>query len=297
MAQVGTLDFKGFIERRKGLLTGGGAGGEHAYAYVYDRNTRLAFAKMKPVELAVTAAVRFFKAAGKAELLGHAVKVGPNQFPRIHKLAVRCADTLGIATPTLYIMNNPYVNAATYGTNDDSFIMVYSALIDQYTDDELLYVIGHECGHIHNSHVVYLTTMHYLKLIASVFAKWIVQPAELALSSWSRCAEITCDRAGLLCAGNLDVATRSFARLALGSSKLYDELNLEAFISQHEESQASIGRYAELRESHPWLPKRVLALRAFAESALYRQHAKLGDAGLTMEEVDAKVHEIIKIWS
>jgi Zn-dependent protease with chaperone function len=194
-------------------------------------------------------------------------------------------------------MNNPYMNAATYGTNDDSFILVHSALIDQFSDEELLYVLGHECGHIHNSHVVYLTTMHYLAAIASAFSKWIVRPAMMALSSWSRCAEITCDRAGLLCAGNLDVATRSFARLALGSSKLYDELNLEAFIAQHEESQQGVGRYAELNESHPWLPKRVLALRAFAESALYKKHAKLGDAGLTMEEVDAKVREIIKIWS
>jgi Zn-dependent protease with chaperone function len=295
MAQVGSLDFKGFIEGRKGQRAGGADGGGHAYAYVSDRNTRLAFEKMKPVEVAVAASVRFFKSVGKAELLGQAVKVGPNQFPRVHALTARCADTLGIATPTVYIVNSPTLNAATYGTNDDAFILVHSALIDHFTDDELMNVIGHECGHIHNSHVVYLTAMHYLARMASLFVRWVVAPALLALNGWSRRAEVTCDRAGLLCCKSLDVSTRTFAKLALGSTKLYSELNMDAFLAQYEESRESVGRFRELLASHPWLPKRVMALRTFAESELYRKHIGAGEGGLAMEQVDEKVHEIIKI--
>src|SRR5262249_34947556 len=158
----------------------------HRYAYVSDRNTRMAFTRMKPVELAVTAAVRLFKAVGKNQLLGNAVRVGPNQFPRVHKLVQRCADTLGIAPPTLYITNSPVMNAMTFGTNDDSFIIVNSALIDYLSDEELLSVLGHEAGHIHNNHVVYLTALYYLRNMASIFLKWIVYPAELALSGWMR---------------------------------------------------------------------------------------------------------------
>jgi Zn-dependent protease with chaperone function len=164
MAQVGSLDFKRFVEGRQGpqpgpSAEGGAKPGEAAdqgpaYAYVSDRNTRLAFTKMKPVVLAVTAAVRLFKAVGKNQFLGNAVRVGPNQFPRIHKLVVRCAETLGIAPPTLYITNNPQMNAMAFGTNDDAFIVVHSGLVDYFTDDELLSVIGHEAGHIHNNHVV-----------------------------------------------------------------------------------------------------------------------------------------------
>jgi Zn-dependent protease with chaperone function len=295
MAQVGALDFKEFIEGRKNERAGGKDGSGHAYSYVSDHNTRKAFDRIKPVELAVTAAVRLFKATGKNELLGKSVKVGPNQFPRVHSLAVECAKTLGIAVPTIYIQNNPQANAMTYGTNDDSFIIVHSGLIDHFTDEELLSVIGHECGHIHNSHVVYLTAMHYLRAVAVMFLRWIVAPAEIALSSWSRRAEITCDRAGLLCCRSLDVSTRALAKLALGSTKLYDQLNMDAFIAQHEEGQDGIGRYAEIRASHPWLPKRVLALRAFAESELYRKHVGLGTGGLSMEQVDEKVHGIIKV--
>ncbi len=295
MAQVGTLDFKGFIESRKGQRAGGSEGSGHAYAYVSDRNTRMAFDRMKPVELAVTAAVRLFKAVGKNELLGHAVKVGPRQFPRVHALTLECAKTLDIVPPALYITNSPVMNAMTYGTNDDSFIIVHSALVDHFTDEELLSVIGHEAGHIHNSHVIYLTALHYLTRMASAFVQWVVAPATLALSGWMRRAEVTCDRAGMLCSRDLSVSSRALAKLALGSSKLYEEFNLEAFLEQYEEGKEGVGRYAEMKASHPWLPKRILALRAFADSALYRKHVGQSDDGLSMEQVDEKVHEIIRV--
>ena len=300
MAQVGNLDFKGFVETRKGPRPSpqentAEKDSAHAYTYVSDRMARLAFSKVKPVELAVTAAVRIFKAAGKNQLLGNAVRVGPNQFPRVHKLVVKCAETLGIKEPTLYITNSPVMNAMTFGTNDDSFIIVHSALVDYLTDDELLSVIGHEAGHIHNSHVVYLTALYYLRHMASIFLKWIVVPAEIALAGWLRRAEITCDRAGMLCCKDVNVSTRALAKLALGSNKLVDEFNVEAFADQYQESKEGVGRYAEITASHPWISKRLKALKIFGESELYRRHAALGDGGLTMDQVDEKVHEVIKV--
>jgi Zn-dependent protease with chaperone function len=300
MAQVGQLDFRRFIDTRKGPNPGpqdeaAEVDRGHAYAYVSDRTTRMAFTKMKPVELAVTAAVRIFKAVGKNQLLGNAVRVGPNQFPRVHNLVLQCADTLGITPPTLYITNSPVMNAMTFGTNDDSFIIVHSALVDYFTDAELLSVIGHEAGHIHNSHVVYLTALFYLRHMASIFLKWIVVPAEFALASWMRRAEITCDRAGLLCCKDVDVSRRALAKLALGSTKLRDELNIEAFADQYEEGRGGVGRYAEISANHPWISKRLKALKLFGESELYRRHAGEGQDGLTMDQVDEKVHEVIKV--
>jgi len=301
MAQVGQLDFKRYVDTRKGPLPGPAdepkeeADRGHAYAYVSDRTTRSAFTKMKPVELAVTAAVRLFKAAGKSQLLGNAVRVGPKQFPRVHGLVQKCADTLGIAPPTLYITNSPVMNAMTFGTNDDSFIIVHSALVDYFTDEELLSVIGHEAGHIHNNHVVYLTALFYLRNMASIFLKWIIYPAELALAGWMRRAEITCDRAGLLCCKDVATSRRALAKLALGSTKLHGELDVDAFADQVEENAGSIGRYAEVTASHPWIAKRLKALAVFSDTELYRQHAGFGTGGLTVEQADEKVHEIIKV--
>ena len=55
------------------------------------------------------------------------------------------------------------------------------------------------------------------------------------------------------------------------------------------------GRYSEFNMSHPFLPKRVLAIRHFAESELYRKHAGLGDGGLTMAEVDKRVLDVVNV--
>jgi Zn-dependent protease with chaperone function len=305
MAQVGPLDFKGFLETRKGAPPSqpkgddGGKEGEQApaYAYASDHMTRMAFTRMKPVELAVTAAVRAFKALGKNQFLGNAVRVGPTQFPRVHRLVLECASTLGVTPPTLYITNSPVMNAMALGTNDDSFIVVHSALVDYFTDAELLSVIGHETGHIHNNHVVYLTALYYLRNMASIFLKWMVLPADLALSGWMRRAEITCDRAGLLCCKDVDVSRRALGKLALGSSKLHEEFNIDAFAEQYEDGKAGVGRYAELTASHPWISKRLKALKTFGESEIFRKHAGLGEGGLTMEQVDEKVHEIISVVS
>ena len=295
MPNAPTLDFEAFVTKKKSERAGGGAETTgHEYAYVMDRQTRAAFERAKPVELAVASTVRMFKTVWKGQLLGSAVKVGERQFPRIQALAKQCADTLHIATPQIYIVNSPHLNAATYGTNEESFIMIHSALIDHYSDEELLTVIGHECGHIHNSHVVYLTALHYLTRMAGVFVQWITQPALMALRAWSRRAEITCDRAGMLCSKNDQVSARALTKLVLGSRKLYEEFNIDAFLDQYEEGKDGLGRYMEVFATHPWLPKRVLAMRVFAESELYRKAAGLGSNGLSMKEVDDKVLQLLK---
>lgn len=301
MAQAPTLNFDAFVAQRRADRQSGTTpelvGRE--YTYVLDRQTRATFEQLKAVELAAASTVRMWKQVWRGQLLGGAVRVSERQFPRIKSLVDTCARTLDIAAPQVYIVNDPRLNAATYGTEDESFIMVHSALIDHYSDEELLTVLGHECGHIHNAHVVYLTTLHYLKVVASAFIPWIVYPALIPLNAWSRRAEITCDRAGMLCSKDAEVSARALTKLVLGSRKLYDEFNVEAFLEQYEEGKDSIGRYMEVFASHPYLPKRVLAMRVFAESELYRRAAGVAvepgaAGGLAMSEVDDRVKALLK---
>jgi Zn-dependent protease with chaperone function len=295
MAQAPQLDFEQFVARRKAERAGGGAETTgHEYTYTFDRQSRVAFENTKPVALAVEASVRLFKQMGRHQLLGHAVKVSDRQFPRIYTITKTACDTLQIAMPQVFVVNQPTFNAGTLGTNEDSFIMVHSALVDQYSDEELLTVIGHECGHIHNKHVAYLTALHYLTYMAGMFLPWILQPALLALRTWSRRAEITCDRAGMLVARDQPAAERAITKLAVGSRKLYEEFNLDAFLEQHEEGNQGIGKYMEVFATHPWLPKRVLAMRVFGESQLFQKASGRPPIGLTMSEVDSRVAALLK---
>jgi Zn-dependent protease with chaperone function len=220
--------------------------------------------------------------------------VSERQFPRIYGITKQACDTLQIAMPQVFVVNSPVFNAGTLGTNEDSFIMVHSSLVDQYSDEELLTVIGHECGHIHNSHVAYLTALHYLSVMAGMFLPWILQPAMVALRTWSRRAEITCDRAGMLVSRNQQAAERAITKLAVGSRKLYEEFNLDAFLEQHEEGNQGIGKYMEVFATHPWLPKRVLAMRVFGESQLFQKASGRPPIGLTMSEVDSRVAALLK---
>lgn len=295
MAEAPALDFNAWVTKRKAERADGAAAGEFDYSFILDRQSRATVESARPIQLAVSSTIRMWKQVWRGQLLGNTVRVSDRQFPRIQTITRECCEQLGITTPQVYIMNNPTLNAATFGTDEESFILIHSALVDHYSDEELRTVIGHECGHIHNSHVVYLTTLHYLKTLVGAFLPWIVYPATIPLNELSRRAEITCDRAGMLCSKNEQVAARALTKLVLGSRKLYDEFNLDAFLEQYEEGKDSIGRYMEALATHPYLPKRVLAMRVFAQSELYKKTAGISPSGgLSMNEVDDRVKALLK---
>jgi Zn-dependent protease with chaperone function len=254
---------------------------------------------LKPVEVAVGRAVKLSTGFLHSEMLGNAVRVGPRQFPRIHRAATSCARTLGIPTPRVYLVPNiATINAATYGLDGDAFIMVHAATVQHLTDAELRFVIGHECGHIQNNHVVYLTTLHLLNTMLGALGAQLlaplVMPARVALQAWARAAEITCDRAGLLCVRDLDVATDAFVKLAVGSKELFAELDREVYFTQLEESREGYGRMGEMHRSHPDLTRRIQCLRAFADSALYR--GALGqEGGFDRAELERRTEAIVKV--
>ena len=293
------LSFSRYVAARKGEASARSREGA-AYAYGGDIKVRAALDKVRPVTLAVEATVRLWQSVEKARMLGTAVKVTGKQFPRIAKLAETCAEALRIPVPTIYVSPNiGSLNAHTFGTAEDPYIVVNAALIDHLSEPELLDVIGHECGHIQNNHVVYMTTLHFLKHAANMFLRWSVKPAVLALNGWARRAEITCDRAGLICTRDLDVSIGCLVKLAIGSRKLYSEVNLSEYLAQLEEAQAGLGRFDELTRTHPYLPKRVAALRLFAETAYYKgivtPPGSTAPAGMSKDECDAKVAELLAV--
>jgi Zn-dependent protease with chaperone function len=265
------------------------------YAYKVDQTTDWIISKVWPIEWLVSQSVKFFKKIQRANLLGSAVLVGPDQFPKLDKIRNECAEILGIDPPSLYVVNSAQHNAATYGTQDDAFIIVNSRLVDHFSDEELKSVIGHECGHIHNKHVVYLTLMHNIANIAGMFFEHVTVPSFLALKAWGRNAEITADRAAVLCT-NEKTTIKAFSKLALGSIKLYDQLNIEAYMRQYDELRKSHARVIEIFASHPYLPRRVEAIKAFCKSKQYLDYiGQKSDEAQDLKEIDSNVSKVISI--
>jgi hypothetical protein len=95
---------------------------------------------------------------------------------------------------------------------------------------------------------------------------------------------------------DLDAATAAVVKLGLGSQKLYKELDIQEYLKQLDEGRKGLGRVAELFRSHPYLPKRLEALRLFARSDFY--HAWIGDksAGLPADECDEQVSKVLSVF-
>ncbi len=271
------------------------------YAYGGDLKVRSTLNRVKPVTMAMESAVRFWHSVGKNRLLGNAVRVGPRQFAEIDALLGRCVEALQIDRPVLYI--SPSVGpleAHALGTSDEAAIVLGSGLRDNFTDDELVAIIGHTCGHIQNNHTPYLTTLYLLERAGSFVVRWAARPAVVGLRGWARRAEITCDRAGLISSRSLDVSIASMVKRALGSRRLFSEINVDEYLEQLDQTTGSgPGRFQELLASNPYLPKRVKALRLFAETTFYRsvigQAATSDQPGMTKEACDAQVAELLQV--
>jgi Zn-dependent protease with chaperone function len=297
MASV-DLSFLRYVAASKGA---GEARAREAAAYAYggDLRVRTTMDKVRPVTLAVESAVRFWNTVGRSRLLGSAVQVSSRQFRALHSKIVRCAEVLQIPVPAAYVSPElAALGAHTFGSSEDATLVLSGALIDHLSDEELLFVIGHECGHIQNNHVVYLTALYYLTQTANVILRFGAQPAVLALRAWSRRAEITCDRAGLLCARELGTATNALIKLAIGSHKLTGDINVEEYLRQFEEARDNLRRLGEAFSTHPYLPTRVKALGLFAQTAYFRGVTCGGGEGpgLTREECDTQVADLLAVF-
>ena len=73
--------------------------------------------------------------------------------------------------------------------------------------------------------------------------------------------------------------------------------NAEEYLRTVPDVKKGIGRYAELFRSHPYLPKRVQALRLFAGSAMFAQATGADPVGKpTLVEVDKQVGDLLSVF-
>ncbi|MFB6262311.1 MAG: M48 family metallopeptidase [Bradymonadaceae bacterium] len=289
------FDFLEYVDREREPQSGRDAAtGFGEYAFSGDIRVLRRIQKATPVRVVAQSAVRFWRSMEKNELLGTSVKVTRRQFPELYDRLVDCADQLDVAPPTVYVSRDAELNAGTYGTETEAFIVLNSGLVESFEGPELSFVLGHECGHLQNNHVVYQTAAQFLAQGVASFVRWAVAPAQVALNSWSRRGEITCDRAGLLCCGDLDVALDSMLKLAVGGKQLFDSIDMDEYMEQLEDLQEGVGRFKELLQEHPYLPKRIRALRLFAESSYYLN--EIGESGgRPLDEIDREIEEIVKV--
>ena len=177
---------------------------------------------------------------------GNAVRAGADQFPRLYALHVENVATFDWPEiPELYVSQTPIFNAGAYGV-DHPFIVIHSAALELLTEDELRVLLAHEMGHVVSGHALYRTIAAILLAVSfsalPILAGIALLPIRLAILEWSRKAELSADRAGLLGSQDQRATQSLFLKMAGGvhDKQLSGEpMNLDAFIAQAHEYAAS----------------------------------------------------------
>ena len=94
---------------------------------------------------------------------------------------------------------------------------------------------------------------------------------------WSRRAEYTSDRGGLIACRNLGAAVSAMGKLAIGPT-LFESMDIDALLRQRDDLGGDVvARLSEKFAGHPFVVNRVGALRTFSETAYFKSVA--GDGG------------------
>ncbi len=238
-------------------------------------------------------------------LTASSVLAGPNQFGDLYEMTQDCAKRLGIGSPNLYVLHDQSVNAFTYASDTVTpTIVVHSGMVERMTPGELKCVIGHECGHVHNEHQVYMSIYNLISGAlsgAGSLMQLLSTSSVFLFLQWSRAAEVTCDRAAMICSDNIEDAVNVNKKLAYGSFiNREEEVDIEDLRRQLDELSTTASVFTEIGSTHPASIRRVLASEAFAHcELLYRWRPELKKPGMvlhTKEETDAECEKYTAVF-
>ena len=193
----------------------------------------------------------FIHLAFVAHIRGSAVRLGPDQFPDLHAAVVRIASRIGLdPVPEVYLMQaGGALNAFATRFLGRHMVVLFSDLLEACGDNTGArdMIIAHELGHVKEGHLKW----HWILLPASIIP---FLPQAL-----SRAREYTCDRYGLVGAGNTDDALLGLAILSAGA-KHGPRVNRRVFVAQRGSLNTGWMTIGTWFGSHPPLSHRMMAL-------------------------------------
>ncbi len=170
--------------------------------------------------------------------MARAVRCGPRQYSTLYDILREGCEVLDMPEPELYVSSNPFPNAFAGGV-ERPYITIRNSMIDTLSDEELYHLIGHELGHIKAGHILYFSVAQVLAPLLEALGRRTFGIGDavsygivLAFYEWSRQAEISADRAGLLVAQSINTSMNANLHLCAGPNRLSHESSVEAFLDQ-----------------------------------------------------------------
>lgn len=275
------------------------------YEHPFDRE---ALAKLEAAPALPRLTRRLYEATGDRLLLlmsmANRIRVSPRQFRHLHDLFMEAKRILDVDEDVqLYVEQAYLLNAYTMGIEHKQ-VVVTTELIDRLTDDEIVWILGHELGHVKSEHVLFLTIARFFPSLADAVGRatlgigqLVGLPLQLLLLDWMRKSELTADRAGLLVCQDVDVSVKALARLAGVPRRYLPEISMEEIRAQTSDYEALtevdankfFQFYGQAFSTHPWLAIRMRELDEWSGEPYARVMREFGASGSGVRTGDSGV--------
>lgn len=204
--------------------------------------------------------------------LGNSLRIDSRITPDAYKFLTKCATRLRRPTPpeTFITGGHGELNACCFMVSPQypQWIEVYGELFNLLDESGLIFIIGHEMGHM----ALHTSSSNTSKMESKYS---------------SRAKEISADRVGLLACLDPISAHRAQISVATGLKAKQLTIDIDALIQQGSE----ISRHYDGWQStlgHPFLPFRQWALQRFSETDRFKAH--VGEpGGLAFDEVEQEI--------
>lgn len=194
------------------------------------------------------------------------IEVSDKNFKELNNLSKLICYRLGIPFSPVYITQSPNYNAYTQGFLKKTWIVLNSAIIEDFTHDEIAFILGHEYAHIRSRHTTWLTIMGPSSNSTKSFFSIITK---LCLNFWSLKSEYTADRGGIIAIRDPEVGVNTLIKLCAGS-KLISSLKSAELTKVHGNTDNLISKVLELMGTHPFPANRIKQIKKFSQSRTYQ---------------------------
>lgn len=238
-----------------------------------------------------------FGAFSRRRLLTGALRLTRAMAPDVADALSVCREALGWDEPLeVYVKPDPMYGAFCMKPPTGPMILgLTSRLVEGMTAGELRFVVGHELAHCAFRH--FDLPMPAVAAVEDLAGPIVSRPIAIELYLWCRSAEITADRAGLVCTRDLDAAASAFFKLSSGLSTSRVHSDVSAYLAQVDALGAAPSARQKPRDdddtlecfaTHPYAPLRLRALAAYARSDAYEQALGRGGLGTRLKIDEAE---------
>jgi len=196
----------------------------------------------------------------RGRLLGSSVRIHAAQYPRVFSIVKRACAALEIPMPLVFVRDDQFVPVAALGFGEPYSLVISCNWIEQFSDDELAFVVGRELGHIAAGHTRFLSLLSVNGKENPIVA--------LIFGAWLRRCDLTCDKVGLLVCGSLDAAARAIIVSAF--HHFGRQIDATQFAEQASEiKNDAVLRWGEWLGPEPYATKRIEWMRRFIGTQAY----------------------------